>query len=344
MFNFEEFCDYVQMSIKDRLPEEQKNATVTINNVIKNNGLSLHGVVVRPEGRSIAPTIYLEGFFKEYESGAELDSIMDKIAGTVSEHLDVPEEFANIGADYSNYDAIKGKIVMAAVNTAKNSELLSQVPHTEKEDLSLIYKVVLETGEDGIGSITIRNEHMAQWGVTVDDLHEMAVKNTKEILPVTVQTMTEVMREMFGADGMPDEVAEAMFEDMPLNRQMFIISNKSKVNGAASMFYEDVLSDLSKKIGSDLYILPSSVHEVIAVSSDMGTPEALAEMVQEVNGGQVAPEEQLSDHVYKFDAKSKSLSLADTTMEKLQQSASIENIDREYAHAVGETSRPRRHR
>ena len=342
MFNFEDFCDYVQMSIKDHLPVEQQDAKVTINNVMKNNGLTLHGVVVHPEGQCVAPTIYLEGFFKQYEEGADLDSVMDKIAGTISEHLNTPEEFSDVAQMYSNYDAVKDKIVMAVVNTAKNRELLSQVPHTEREDLSLIYKVVVGTGADGIGSITIRNEHMEQWGVTVDEIHEMAMKNTKEILPVTVQTMTEVMREMFGSDGMPEEMAEMMFSDMPLNQQMFIISNKSKVNGAASMFYEDTLSELADKIGTSLYILPSSVHEVIAVSTDMGTPEALAGMVREVNGGQVAPEEQLSDHVYKFDAKAKIFSLADTTMEQLKVSES--NVNYEATQAAGEVNRPRHHR
>ena len=342
MFNFEDFCDYVQMSIKDHLPVEQQDAKVTINNVMKNNGLTLHGVVVHPEGQCVAPTIYLEGFFKQYEEGADLDSVMDKIAGTISEHLNTPEECSDVAQMYSNYDAVKDKIVMAVVNTAKNRELLSQVPHTEREDLSLIYKVVVGTGADGIGSITIRNEHMEQWGVTLDEIHEMAMKNTKEILPVTVQTMTEVMREMFGSDGMPEEMAEMMFSDMPLNQQMFIISNKSKVNGAASMFYEDTLSELADKIGTSLYILPSSVHEVIAVSTDMGTPEALAGMVREVNGGQVAPEEQLSDHVYKFDAKAKIISLADTTMEQLKVSES--NVNYEATQAAGEVNRPRHHR
>ena len=342
MFNFEDFCDYVQMSIKDHLPVEQQDAKVTINNVMKNNGLTLHGVVVHPEGQCVAPTIYLEGFFKQYEEGADLDSVMDKIAGTISEHLNTPEEFSDVAQMYSNYDAVKDKIVMAVVNTAKNRELLSQVPHTEREDLSLIYKVVVGTGADGIGSITIRNEHMEQWGVTVDEIHEMAMKNTKEILPVTVQTMTEVMREMFGSDGMPEEMAEMVFSDMPLNQQMFIISNKSKVNGAASMFYEDTLSELADKIGTSLYILPSSVHEVIAVSTDMGTPEALAGMVREVNGGQVAPEEQLSDHVYKFDAKAKIISLADTTMEQLK--VSENNVNYEATQAAGEVNRPRHHR
>ena len=44
MFNFEDFCDYAQMTIKDHLPSDQQNSVVTINNVTQNNGLKLHGM------------------------------------------------------------------------------------------------------------------------------------------------------------------------------------------------------------------------------------------------------------------------------------------------------------
>ena len=112
---------------------------------------------------------------------------------------------------------------------------------------------------------------------------------------------------------MDEEMMEVLFDDRPADEQMFVISNTSKVNGAASMFYEDVLSDLAEKMGTNLYILPSSIHESIAVSAKMGNPEHLAEMVAEINAGQVTPEEQLSDHVYLFNAEEKTLTLADTS-------------------------------
>ncbi len=185
---------------------------------------------------------------------------------------------------------------------------------------------------------------MKVWGVTADEIHELAMKNTREILPITIQSMNELMKEMFGKDGMPDEIADLMFQEMPMNQQMFVISNKSKVNGAASMFYEDALADLADKVGTDLYILPSSVHEVIAVSTDMGTPESLAEMVQEVNGGQVAAEEQLSDHVYKFDSKARTFLLADTTMEQLSAKVSEDTQDYNATQNMSEVNHPRHHR
>ena len=343
MLNFEEFQEFVQLNLPEFLPEEQKGVTVNLNSVMKNNGVEKHGTTVKPENSNIAPNIYLDGYYEQYKEGESLDVIMSRIQRVVMEHMEAPDEFADIAQKFQDFDFVKDRVVMVAVNSERNAELLTQVPHQEREDLSLIYKVMLGNDADGMASITVRNEHLEMWGKEAEEIHELAMKNTREILPVTVQSMNEVMKEMFSKDGMPDDMMELMFEDMPMNQQMFIISNQAKVNGAASMFYEDALSGLAEKIGSDLYILPSSVHEVIAVSTEMGDPEYLSNMVKEVNGTQVSNDEQLSDHVYKFDAVKKTLSLADTTMEQLKKAAGAENEAVEM-DAPAQENRARRHR
>jgi len=331
------------MTLPEVLPEELKGAQIRVNEVEKNNGLILHGITVTPADSNIAPNVYLDNYFKQYEEGKSLDDVMNLVAHTVITNIKAPEEFGSIAQDFQNFEFVKDKIVMVAVNAERNAKLLSQVPHQDREDLALIYKVVLGNNEDGMASITIRNEHMNFWGVNAAQIHELAMVNTKEILPISVQSMNEIMREMFAKDGMPDDIAQLMFEEMPPTQQMYVITNSAKVNGAASMFYEDALSSLSEKLGTDLFILPSSVHEVIAVSTDMGTPESLSEMVREVNGTQVSAEEQLSDHVYRFDAASKTLSLADTTVEEIKKAAGAE-MENVATETVTEGSRPRHSR
>ena len=49
---------------------------------------------------------------------------------------------------------------------------------------------------------------------------------------------------------------------------------------------------------SDLYILPSSLHEVIALPKIENNALELKEMVMEVNSTMVKKEERLSDSVY----------------------------------------------
>jgi hypothetical protein len=115
---------------------------------------------------------------------------------------------------------------------------------------------------------------------------------------------------------MPPEIADMMISEMPPEQQMYVISNEKKINGAVSMLYEDVLYDLAEKLGSDLYILPSSVHEVIAISATMGDPNELADMVTEINMGQVALDERLSNQVYHYDKELRKVTLATDTPNK----------------------------
>ena len=152
-----------------------------------------------------------------------------------------------------------------------------------------------------------------QLGVNEEQLFKMAAENTRRIFPPRITSMNEVICEMFMKDGMPQEIAEMMIGEMPADKSMWVISNDRGINGAVSMLYEDKLHTLATEMESDLYILPSSVHEVIAVSTSMGDPNELAEMVAEINMDQVALEERLSNQVYHYDKDLRKLSLATDT-------------------------------
>ena len=58
------------------------------------------------------------------------------------------------------------------------------------------------------------------------------------------------------------------------------------------------------------------MHEVIAVSSSMGDPNELAQMVAEINMDQVSLDERLSNQVYHYDKDLRKLSLATDTPNK----------------------------
>lgn len=343
MLSFKEFQDYAEMNLLDELPEKYAEAQVSINKVVKNNGMVLTALTVLPEGQNVAPNIYLDGFYAEYRAGSDLQTIMEEMADLCMAHIDTPQEFANIGKDFQNFEFVKDRVIMVAINRERNDELLSDVPHQNREDLALIYKVLINSDEEGIGSITIHNNHLDYWDVSAEDLHALAEVNTRRLLPATVQSMDEVMREIFSKDGMDEEMMDMLFAERPADEMMYVISNTSKVNGAASIFYDDVLSGLAEELGTDLFILPSSIHECIAVSDKSFTAEGLAEMVVDVNENQVAPEERLSDHVYHYSADKQTLTLADTSLEALGLVA--ENAQSYNATQTNtEGSRPRHHR
>ena len=110
-----------------------------------------------------------------------------------------------------------------------------------------------------------------------------------------------------------DVVSVRLVKDAPIYSE-HTFNNPADI--AASMLYENELHELAESLESDLYILPSSVHEVIAVSSDMGSPEMLAQMVVEVNMQEVSLDERLSNQVYHYDKDLRKLTLATDTPNK----------------------------
>lgn len=77
--------------------------------------------------------------------------------------------------------------------------------------------------------------------------------------------------------------------------------------------------------------MPLSIHEVIAVSTDFGSPDELAEMVYEINMDQVDINDRLSNQVYCYDKDLRTLRLATDTINK-----SLDDVDR------GAISNPKR--
>ncbi|MCR5338863.1 MAG: DUF5688 family protein [Lachnospiraceae bacterium] len=338
MMEFKEFCDYVKDEVIKYLPPQFNDAEVSVNVIQKNNNTQLTGLTIRTEGCTISPNIYLDNYYAQYQHGMELDLVCEQIAMMHLKHMNPGEALADIVDNFQNVDFIKSHVVVSLINAEKNERMLEDTPHRLKEDLAIIYKVYLGSEGENVGTVTVKDSHMEMWGLTEPELYECAMKNSKELMPVEVEDIGTVLSEMGFQVGVP------IMSEAPA---LYVISNKQRCNGAAGILYSDCLEQLSDKLGSDLYILPSSVHETLALSADGGKDvEMLAQMVREVNATQVSEQEQLSDHVYKYDAKAKTFSLADVAGKDLKVSEDKAKYEtkNETRNAEAASARPRRHR
>ena len=94
--------------------------------------------------------------------------------------------------------------------------------------------------------------------------------------------------------------------------QLYVATNDRETNGAAVLLYDGLLENFARRMGSDFYIFPSSIHETLflPIPSDLGAKDRsyMLEMVRGVNvSGEVAPEDILSVNVYFYDSKDNSL-------------------------------------
>jgi hypothetical protein len=296
---FREYVEAVKANILDYLPQEYQDAEVLINKVNKNNGLELTAISLRGK-ENICPNIYLEPYFEKYQNGMTLEDSLRSISSVYQREM---KRMPIFPIEEFTYDNINDKLYVTLVNAEKNEKLLSDMPHKNYEDLAAVYRIQVTVSPDNRGSIAIHNSHLKMFGVDIDTLHEQAMANMKQMLPYSFQNMNEIITEMMG--GLPEEFKMQEAEDSP----MWVLSNSEKMQGAAYMLDDTVLQDISNKIGSNLIILPSSVHEVIVLREDENMDlDYIKNMVADINATQVVPEEVLSDSIYRYDAREQTLS------------------------------------
>lgn len=315
--NYEEFKERVQEELKDYLGNGYENVEVIFRDALKVNQtleqLSIMGI---PGHENASPSIPVNAVYEDYLEKDSFEEAMEHLADTVKEAVRrMPHTPINDG--HLDMRDVENHIFFTLVNTEQNQDLLKNVPHREFEDLSVVYR--WNVGGDGEGLYTniFNNDFAKQIGKSEAELFELAKANTKEMFPVTVQNMNEVIADMiFPGTPIDDEMRaefEATVAEVPDERAMYVISNKAKIFGAASLLYEEKLFELANKVNSNLYILPSSVHECIAISDKCGPAEELAEMVYEINSEQVEISERLSNQVYHYDRDERKLSLCTDT-------------------------------
>ena len=310
MMDYEVFKEVVKEKFLSYMPDSYQGMEVRVDSVERINR-KLDGLKLYQDGNKsfVSPTVYISDMYKEYLKTGDLQETIQNAADT----MDRVCRQSVVSLDKSK---AQDNIIFQLVNTVQNEDILKNMPHREFQDLSIIYRWVVSVDERGMSSTMINNNLAKELGMGEEQLFKAAAENTRRILPPVVQSMNEVMRDMLVADGMPKELADLMVGEQEMEMPMWVISNERKIDGAASMLYEDKLHSLAESVGTDLYILPSSIHEVIAVSVEMGEPEELARMVSEVNMDQVDISERLSNQVYHYDKDLRKITLATDTPNK----------------------------
>lgn len=267
----------------------------------KNNGVLYHTLIVKMKGSNIGANIYMDQYFNRYKADSDSVSVISEIANiikkNVTEETEEKKLITNNASNITDFNSVKDKIVMVLVNAEKNRKRLENVPHRMINDLAIIYKIIFAEDENRIISGEVKTPLLQAWGINEKKLHELALKNTDRMFPPTIRTINEVINDICERNS---SLSMASLPPLPREQQMYVVSNQNCVNGAINAFREDVLTDLANKIGPDLYIIPSSIHECIIISTDFGDPDEASEMVHFVNADSVQEEEQLSDHVYIF--------------------------------------------
>ena len=293
---YEQFLEQFMNLLKKQLPA---HCQVEQRKTIKNNGGETDSLFLLGEGVRLSPGVDVRACFEASQSGTPLEELVSQAADTL---LEPAPELTFELMSLARFEEQKDKIIFRLVNYEANQKLLESMPHRRVLDLAVVYCLYLQEMEDSSLTSMIHNEYLNMWETTEETLYKLALENTSRILPWTVQRLDQLLAGVIAEDldidlSSLDEIGEGG----PL---LYVLSNNQGVYGASSIIYPSVLKSVAADLGQDLYILPSSIHEVLLLPAEpQFSCKDLEEMVRQVNLSELSPEEKLSDQVYYYSRK-----------------------------------------
>lgn len=283
------YQSFIDNTIDALIPMLPKEADIRSEKIQKNNGFAPWALIIQTPTQNIFPTIYLDDYYERAKRGDSLDIIYKDILDTYNAHK--IEGMIDTSC-LSEFEKIKDKIALRLVNKKKNKALFSEVPHINFLDMALVPSIIFNNDTDFYAGSLIKKSNLKEWKISEDVLFSWAKENTRRVLPGKISSIYEFLGDMVGN----------IIEPCECDRNyMHIFTNERRTHGAVCMTYKDMLSEFAEKMESDIFILPSSIHEIMLIADDGNSSlEDYSELVKEVNETQVDIPEVLSDHAYLF--------------------------------------------
>lgn len=293
--NYTNFKYQITRMLKDYF---ESDTVITIHPIIKNNNIKLDGLVIQEKSVNISPTLYLNTYYEDYLNGDSIETVLKNILKDYRKH----KSSQNLELSFfTQYDLVKYHIVFKVIHYESNRELLEHAPHFHFLDLAVVFSCLLLDTPKGNATILILNNHMEHWNVTKEQLYAAARANTPVLLPFHIYPIEELLEEM-----MPGEIPAELKGNIPL----YVLSNPSNLNGANALLFPEYIQDFAREKNCDLYILPSSIHEILLMPAESHiSPSALTQMICQVNEKHVQKDEILSFHPYYYSRETEEITM-----------------------------------
>lgn len=182
------------------------------------------------------------------------------------------------------------KVYIAVVNQNRAADVPHQdIPGT---DLACIVKVQRDYN---LSSHVVTDEDLQTAKLTDEELFELAYPSISPehfyIRPIE-QVISGNNREGLTAD---------ITSDIP-HHTIYVVSNEEGLDGASILANPSAMQSIQSRFGgSELMVIPSSVHEILIIRmEDIPDVQAMNQIIQEINQKEVREEDRLADHAFAF--------------------------------------------
>ena len=246
------------------------------------------GCIEYPNAGTALPLIEFHSLVGEYwkEDGFAMKEAVEKVVKEAERHL-LPVDFSIMG----DFWQVKDRLSMELVNRERNQEKLSRKPYIPFLDMAIRFWVELGSYQGKTAACLVTWKEMEEWGITLKELYQAARQNLRKE-DIRISSIGDVLEKQTGLWGDDSEQ-----EATPL----FMMTTKQSCYGAVSMLAKEVLRSFTREHGWEwIYIIPSSIHEVLLLPPGICEIGQLVEMVRQVNDSIVSSDDILSYHVYQY--------------------------------------------
>lgn len=331
--DYESFREQLEEDLKQGLKEQGFGDITTGFEQITKANVTYEALVIRGENENIGLNFSLEKAYEVLKRDGNYDEVLRNTLEVVKNGMDhIPTVDIQ---ELSNYESMKDKLSIEVIATEPNKEFLQNIPHETMEDISVIYRLVLEQDEESRKSVVVNNHMLKNFGISEEQLKADALENAPQIRPAVIKGMSEMIMEIMEAEMMPFP--------LPEEEKMYVATVPDRTGGAGVLAYEQFMEQAAERLGGDFFILPSSLHELILVPDDGTIDQAeLKAMVENVNSTTVDPEEKLTDSVYHYDSKDHIFELAEKFSERKQEREEQKEEGQERSSVVKELKEKQR--
>ncbi len=251
--------------------------------------------------------LYVGDLYEEYRRGLGMDMIVKDVVKRLQgiSRTDIIEKAKII----SDYDKIKNYLFIRLINKNKYEADLRDSVYRTIGDIAMVLYVSMGEIEGYTSSMKVKQHMLEKWDMDRDEVFEAALLNTYFISPPRIYCWEKMLFDTH----YEGENFMNLLSDYPIRRGAVgnCLSTVKRTNGAVAVFLPGVASRLADLMQGNLYLVFTSIHEVMIHNEKTADPEDLRHVLIDTIKETTPEEDVLTFHIYHYDRATGSFSLCD---------------------------------
>ena len=197
----------------------------------------------------------------------------------------------NVGI-LKSFDSVKDRLFLTPLPFQKREKVETEIC-VMMGDIPMAVCFVIASNEKGQTIGRIPSKILELWNVSAEEVLAVAMENQMKAAKPVLTPMCDL------------NPLIRMFIRNRKDECMYVGTTERKTDGAVVISYPGFLDKACEEIGEDVFVFPSSIHEVVLVKESYmlmsKSVDEADDFLKYVNGNGVAEEDVLSDKVYHYE-------------------------------------------